>query len=411
MSLYASLFLESPIGLLHFDLVLSAVESLSNELPVLIHLEGVADGAVTIRMEQAEIILSNLVVVSVGEPAFEGIVVERHPGDEELDFKINGVRQILDDGFYLPQLAIFVRLNGPKVAVCCILHPKGVESRRGEDRTVFIESREHYVLAVGIVRAERNGTGDPIRRSVVSVAFQIHIKRRGRRFYEFNSVVHLQYGVGGHSSEAPFAGAAYEAGGISRREGAVDGHHRNSGGNGVVAVGILAANGVGACTREEINQRARIRRTNRLAIHTQHIFDLELAADCFLGQSHKLNHVAFADEDGFAIVIHNIERHPFDVDGHFECTVLEAGGGGGGVVLVEWEVGVPTGASGLLHCRQRGLCPSSNRHHRNIASRTFEAGGGDIGFAHDIHSGHAGDGGFDPVLGAVAVGIGTTEAL
>ncbi len=62
------------------------MESFADKLPILVHLEGVADGGLYgIRMEEAEAILADLIVVGVGDPAFEGVVVERHSGNEDLD--------------------------------------------------------------------------------------------------------------------------------------------------------------------------------------------------------------------------------------------------------------------------------------------------------------------------------------
>ena len=53
-------------------------------------------------MEQPEAVLPDFVVVGVGDPAFESVVIEGDAGDEDLDFKIDGVGQVLDDGFDFP---------------------------------------------------------------------------------------------------------------------------------------------------------------------------------------------------------------------------------------------------------------------------------------------------------------------
>ncbi len=37
-------------------------------------------------MEEAEAVLADFVIVDVGDPTFEGVVVEGDTGDEDLDF-------------------------------------------------------------------------------------------------------------------------------------------------------------------------------------------------------------------------------------------------------------------------------------------------------------------------------------
>ena len=71
---YASLLLESPVGLLFPDIVFPATEGFADKLPVLIHLEGVTDGSLDRSwMEEPEPILTDFVVGRVGDPALEGV--------------------------------------------------------------------------------------------------------------------------------------------------------------------------------------------------------------------------------------------------------------------------------------------------------------------------------------------------
>lgn len=82
-----------------------------------------------VGMEEVEAVGTGFVIVGVGEPAFEGIVVERDPGGDDLDLEIDGIGQVFDDGVDLPQLAVLVALDGVEIAVGRVLDPEGSESR------------------------------------------------------------------------------------------------------------------------------------------------------------------------------------------------------------------------------------------------------------------------------------------
>ena len=89
-----------------------------------------ADGLFgVVRMEEAEAVLPDFVVGGVGEPAFEGVVVERYAGNEDLDLQVDGVGQVLDDGLDFPQLGVFVALDGVEVAVGGVLDPEWIQLR------------------------------------------------------------------------------------------------------------------------------------------------------------------------------------------------------------------------------------------------------------------------------------------
>lgn len=123
------------------DIILSATECFSDKLAALIHLEGVADGCFNfVGMEQAECVFADFVVVGGGEPAFEGVVVERDPADEDLDSQVDGVGQVLDDGFDFPEFAVFIILDYPEVPIDGILHPEGVQARSIQNRPIGIET-------------------------------------------------------------------------------------------------------------------------------------------------------------------------------------------------------------------------------------------------------------------------------
>lgn len=106
------------------------MKTFSDKLPALIQLEGVAGGGLDgIRMEQAEAVFADFVIVGVGDPAFKRIVVECHPSDKNLDFKVHSAGQVFDDGFDLPQLAILIALEDPEVPIDGVLNPEGGEFR------------------------------------------------------------------------------------------------------------------------------------------------------------------------------------------------------------------------------------------------------------------------------------------
>ena len=79
------------------------------------------------------------------------------------------------------------------------------------------------MITICFGRTEGEEAGDPVRRSDVLVAFRFRIKRRGRRFYEFNGGIHFDHHLRGQVGAGPLAGAAYEAGGGFFGEGAADG--------------------------------------------------------------------------------------------------------------------------------------------------------------------------------------------
>ena len=63
------------------------MECLADEEAVLIRLEGMANGGLhLVGVEQTEAVFSDFVIVGVGYPAFETVVIEGDAGDEDLDF-------------------------------------------------------------------------------------------------------------------------------------------------------------------------------------------------------------------------------------------------------------------------------------------------------------------------------------